>query len=770
MNHNVRTIQIRDRLIGPGHPCYIIAEVGINHNGQLELAKQLADAARRAGADAVKFQKRNLKNVYRRQILETPQQAEQGLQYLLPILTEFELSDEEFWQLRDYCQKIGIEFLCTAFDEESLSCLEMMGVPAHKVASPDMTNFLFLERVLQTHKPFLLSTGMSTEEEIRRTIHFLNERNANYALFHCLSCYPAPPDEINLRFMQTLQNWSGRPVGYSGHETGIWVSIAAVGMGAQLLERHITMDRTMRGPDHAASLEPHEFAELVRAVREVESALGVEHRWLTRGEMLNRRNLAKSLVARTDLPAGTRITRDMVAAKSPGLGLSPQGLNELVGKVLTRAMRCDEPFTEKDVGAEEAGEKWSPESVDIGMPWGIIVRFSDMANIIEKFGTLGMSTLEFHLSDRDLDAGMRNFPIGEYPFELCVHAPEYCFDHLIDLCSDDEAQYELSIQRIQQTIDLTRGLAKYFVKTSSRGPKLVFHVGGMARSSGPYDLNAAVERLLRAIRRLDYDGVDLLLENLPPYPWYFGGRWYGYVLTDAQTTVQVCEESGLGLCFDTSHAMLQCNREKSSMAEFTKAVAPYVRHIHFSDGAGVSGEGLQIGEGQINFIEIMPILVGSGADGVPEIWMGHHRQGYGFYVALRRLHEIVWAVRAMQKAVSPEKRSNLQDMIVPLDAQVIDALRCVDRNGMGVVFVVGPDGTLKGLATDGDIRRGLMRGAGLSSPIQDVMNTNFVFAYETTPRGDVRKELSSQFRVVPIVNAMRELTDFVSIWDGVGNP
>src|ERR1041385_7040824 len=195
----------------------------------------------------------------------------------------------------------------------------------------------------------LLSTGMSTEEEVRRTLAFLEQCDADYALFHCVSTYPAAPEEINLRFMERLREWSGRPVGYSGHDTGTAVSLAAVAMGARLLERHLTLDRTMRGPDHKASLEPAQFAEQVRAIRDVEASLGVPHRWITRGETLNRRVLGKSLVAAVDIPAGTESSRDMLTSKSPGLGLSPQFIDRLIGRRLARAVVRDEAFRHSDI-------------------------------------------------------------------------------------------------------------------------------------------------------------------------------------------------------------------------------------------------------------------------------------------------------------------------------------------------------------------------------------------------------------------------------------
>ena len=757
-------IRVGNRWIGPDEPCYIIAEVGLNHNGDLTLAKRLVDAAVEACADAVKFQKRKLSEVYQQAILDHPRAGEQGLQYIVPLLIEFELSDEEFRELSDYCGKRRITFLCTPWDRASVAFLEGLGVPAYKIGSPDMTNFPLIEYVAATGKPLLVSTGMSSEDEIRRTLAFLAERRVEFGVFHCVSTYPVAAEDVNLRFMQELREWCGSPVGYSGHDSGTAISLAAVAMGACMLERHITLDRTMRGPDHLASLEPAGFAELVRGVREVEAGLGVAHRWMTRGELLNRRVLAKSLVAAVALPSGTVITRDMVTSKSPGLGLSPQVIDQLIGRRLERSLRRDEAFVEADLRDGVGRRTLAP--IDLGIPWGIIARFTDVEGLLRHFADGGMTLLEFHVSDRDLDAGMAAFRPARYPFDLVVHAPEYRHDRLIDLCTADAEQRRSSIKRIQDTIDLARQLAPWFEGVSRPGPKVVVHVGGMSPDSGAYyDAQAACGRLLDSLRQLDTAGVDLLLENLPPFPWYFGGRWFGHVLTDAATTAKMCTASGLGLCFDTSHAALECHRNGTNLMDFARHVLQHVRHLHLSDAAGVSGEGLQIGEGQINFVELMPVLAQAGAGCVPEVWMGHHDEGAGFQTALERLSESVWAARALARAVKPAVLAQLEGLVVRASATVRVTLQTIDANKLGIAFVVNGQGVLEGVVTDGDIRRGLMRGKNLELPITEVMTRDYAFAPDSMSSEDVRARLSTRIRVIPILDAAHRLVDFASIYE-----
>ncbi len=759
-----RHLTIGGRRIGPNEPCYVIAEIGVNHNGDLGIAKRLVDAAVEAGADAVKFQKRKLTETYRREILDQPRHGEQGLQYLVPLLIEFELPDDAFRDLHAYCVARGVTFMCTPWDRASVDFLETMNLDGYKIGSPDMTNFPLIEHVAATGKPLLVSTGMSTEDEIRRTLAFLEALHAEYALFHCVSTYPAAPEEVNLRFMLTLREWSGRPVGYSGHDTGTAISLAAVAMGARLLERHVTLDRTMRGPDHKASLEPAEFAEQVRAVREVELSLGAPNRWMTRGEMLNRRALAKSLVAARVIPAGTPITRAMVTSKSPGLGLSPQLVDQLVGRSLLRDVAADEMFLPHDIVDARATPR-ETRPVDTGAPWGVVARFLDLAPLEARFAPLGMRFVEFHVSDRDLDAGAAAYAAGDKPYGLVVHAPEYAHETLIDLCAAADAQRSLSVARIQKTIDLTRAMAPHFHLDTAlfpRGPKIVMHVGGMSRKPGGYDSPAATRRLLAALRELDTEGVDLLLENLPPYPWYFGGRWFGHVLCDAASTVNLCQESGLGLCFDVSHATLECARSGAILVEFAQVVAPWVRHLHVSDGAGTSGEGLQIGEGNVNFVDVLPPLMAGGCTMVPEIWMGHHDTGEGFRVALDHLTDIHWAGDALRRPSERRARADLAALTVPDGATIFAALRAMDANRMGIVFIVDQDRRVVGVLTDGDVRHAFVRGFGLHALVRDVMTRDFSAGVVGMRPSELEAKLPGRTRVMPIVDADRRLIDYAS--------
>ena len=757
-------MMIGGRVIGGDAHCFVIAEIGINHNGSRDQACALIDAAIAAGADAVKFQKRDLHEAYRAAILEEPRLAEQGLQYLVPVLRATELSDDDFRAVRRHAALRGIPFICTPWDIASVEFLAELDLAAWKVGSPDLTNIPLIERIVAMGRPMILSTGMSSEDEIRRTLALLEASGADYAVLHCVSTYPAAPDEINLRFLETLREWCGRPVGYSGHETGITISLAAVARGACILERHLTLDRSQKGPDHKASLEPAEFGALVRGVREVELALGSRRRWMTRGELLNRRLLAKSLVAARPLAAGTRLSRADIVSKGPGLGLSPQDLDRLVGRTLLRPVSADAPFEASDV--QDITDVASAGEVDVGAPWGIVGRFTDAAPLVARFAPLGMRFVEFHLSDRDLAAGP---PAGDEraPYGLVIHAPEYRGDALIDLCTADADARASSIAAIQRVIDLARLLAPKFTLDPAlfpRGPKVVVHAGGMAMAGAAYDAADATVRLVEAVRALDASGVELLLENLPPQPWYFGGRWVGHVMCDVDSVGRACRDAGVGLCFDTSHAALACAQTGEELGAFANALRPFIRHLHVADAAGLSGEGLQIGDGEVNFVDLLPRLVDPGVTLVPEIWMGHHGIGEGFRVALQRLSHLHWARDVMARKTDPAARGDLASLTLRDTATVFGALRVIDANRMGIAFVVDAAHSVVGVVTDGDLRHAFVRGLGFHSPVADIMTRDFVFGTPKMTREEIRARLPGRTRVMPILDSERRLVDVANLW------
>ncbi len=267
-----REIQIGNKLVGDGHPTYVIAEIGINHNGRVEIAKELIKTAADAGVDAVKFQKRTpelcVPDHQKDQMRDTPWGYITYLDYRYKV----EFGQEEFEQIDAYCKALGIDWFASSWDLESLAFIDAFNPPAHKIASALLTDHELLRAAKATGKPVILSTGMSTMAEIRSGVDILGEDNL--IICHTTSSYPCPPEELNLKMIQTLKENFNSPIGYSGHEVGLVTSVIAVGLGANLVERHVTLDRAMWGSDQAASVEPQGVRTLVKYIRVTEKALG----------------------------------------------------------------------------------------------------------------------------------------------------------------------------------------------------------------------------------------------------------------------------------------------------------------------------------------------------------------------------------------------------------------------------------------------------------------------------------------------------------------
>lgn len=289
------TVTIASRRIGDDSPVYVIGEIGLNHNGDVDLALRLIDVAADAGADAVKFQKRTPEIATPEHMRDTLRETPWGTMTYLEYRHRVEFDAEQYAQIGAYAAARGLDWFASPWDSPSVDVLESLDVVAHKIASASVTDLALLERVTQTGKPVILSTGMSTLDEIDRAVATLG--TDRLVLLHATSTYPMPAEEANLRTIATLRDrYSGVPIGYSGHERGLQISLAAVALGARVVERHITLDRTMWGSDHAASLEPQGFEHLVRDIRIIETALGDGVKRVFPGELAPKAKLRRVLV------------------------------------------------------------------------------------------------------------------------------------------------------------------------------------------------------------------------------------------------------------------------------------------------------------------------------------------------------------------------------------------------------------------------------------------------------------------------------------------
>lgn len=346
-------VKIGSQRVGDGQPCFIIAEAGVNHNGDIAIAERLIDEAARAGANAVKFQafitEELITDAAPKAHYQVETTGEAGSQR--EMLKALELTAEQHAHLKAYCERADVMYLCTPYDYGSADMLARLGVTAYKIASTDTSNIPFLRYLGAKGIPAILSTGMSTLGEVEEAVAALEAGGAggSIVILQCTSEYPAPIDEVNLRGIATLRQAFGYPVGFSDHTQGTAVSAWAVALGACVVEKHFTLDRDLPGPDHRASIEPDELRQLVEAVRSLERALGDGVKRPSPSEQRNKAFMQKSLVARRDIPQGALITAADLTCKRPATGLPPRDFDRVTGRRAARALRAGQILTLGDV-------------------------------------------------------------------------------------------------------------------------------------------------------------------------------------------------------------------------------------------------------------------------------------------------------------------------------------------------------------------------------------------------------------------------------------
>lgn len=626
-------VSIGSKCVGSFYPTYVIAEIGLNHDGNIKIAKELIDVASECGVDAVKFQKRTLEEIYTAEVLEDPNTHEEGFRYLIPILAQCELSKDELRELKAYAEQKNLEFLCTPFDERSVDLLEDLGLVAYKVASGDFNNLPLIDKLIGTNKPLIFSTGMSPLQEIDFVGQYISKFDVAMILLHCVSAYPTPVEDSCLRMIKFLNERYGVPAGLSSHEIGIDVTLAGVAAGASLVERHITFDKRAEGPDHAASLEPCQLKQLVNGIRTIDKAMGGLNKTISRVVVRNRETLGKSLVAARKISTGETITRSMVCTKGPAKGLPPLRLYDLLGKKLNRSLEPDDLFLSSD--CDVSVDTTPLQKYDTS--WGLKGRYPDLDFYAER---LQPKFIEAHLNDQDLECPFEElYGYRAYPFGIMLHYPTYWHRGVVNLADEDLKKRYLFIDVVQKVIDQARNISEYFEGT----PRVVVHMGGMDIEEKT-DNDRIIELAYDSLTKLDYQGVEFLPENVPPRPWYFSGQWYDNAFSCANEMINLCKEFNLEMCFDLSHAKLHCNVFGDDYLEYCKAVAPYTAHLHVSDAYGIDGEGVQIGEGEIDFEKVFSVLDEYGNLGkmtwVPEIWQGHNNNYAGFLLALERLGSV----------------------------------------------------------------------------------------------------------------------------------
>ena len=634
INRKMKTFKIGEFEVG-GSRVFVIAEIGNNHNGSLKVAKDLVDASIEAGADCVKFQIRNREALYR-QAPGSEGSEDLGVEYIQDRLSKVELTITEHRELRDYCATKNVLYMCTPWDEPSVDVLASMDVPALKLASADLTNPYLIRKAASLGKPLVLSTGMSFESEIEAACQLVKNLGVPFAILHCNSAYPAPEQDIHLSYIYRLKEIHG-VVGYSGHERGTAITIAAVALGAKIVERHITLDRNMEGPDHPASLEPDEFKTLVDGIRQVEQALPWTGpgRHASQGELLNRENLSKSVVTAVAIRRGDVITEKKLRIASPGQGLAPYRLPELLGKVAQRDMRMGDFLYESDLTCVQQSKR----VYTYANYWGVPVRYHDFTKYRDA---IDPDLYEFHLSYRDLSLKPADYLSEVLCKRLVVHAPElFENSELLDLTADDLAYRQRSIENVKRVVNATEQIRRFFPNADSA--LIVANVGGFSMDE-PFPISHRVElyrRYVESCSKVDFGSTELIPQNMAPFPWHFGGQRHQNIFMMPDELVTKAKELNLRYCIDLSHLQMACTHFQLNFQEALVKLLPYAAHLHVADAAGVNGEGVLIGTGDISWPETWKqIAAHPRASFIPEVWQGHKDHGTGFWSALEFLERL----------------------------------------------------------------------------------------------------------------------------------
>ena len=617
---------------------FVIAEIGNNHNGSLALAKRLVDIAKDVGADCVKFQIRDFRSLYR----STPGHASSedlGVEYIKDLLKKVELTLDEHRELRDYVAQTGLLYACTPWEEASVEALRGFNIDAVKAASADLFNPFLIEKMATLGKPIILSTGMSYEHEILRAAEHAKGLGVPFALLHCNSAYPAPDNDIQLEYIPQLCKLHDT-IGYSGHERGIAISLAAVALGALIIERHLTLDRMMEGPDHPASLQPGEIRRLMEGIRQIDVALPVHFasRQPSQGEMLNRENLSKSVVAKHAIAKGSAITREALTVASPGQGIAPYKLVELIGRAAIRDIRQGDFLVEADLlgTVNVYTERKFP------ILWGVPVRYHDFRDYKER---INPDLYEFHHSYRDLGLDPKGYIEPVDCRRLVVHAPElFENSELLDLVSNDLGYRRRSIDNLKRVIETTENLRPFFPKADSA--LILANVGGFSMDA-PVSAGKRREyydRFAEEVSRIDFGSTELIPQNMAPLPWHFGGQRYQNIFMYPDEIVAECKATGHRICLDLSHLSMTCSYFGFDLIEALKKLLPVTVHLHIADAKGMNGEGVGLGDGDIDWSKAWPMIAAvPGIGFIPEIWQGHKNFGEGFWIALTYLANLTQA-------------------------------------------------------------------------------------------------------------------------------
>lgn len=619
---------------------YHIAEIGKNSDGDLGRCEVLLRGVAKAGANAVRFVHFSTSDSVHPQALLPNAQRAWSLKLELPFLSERLFTAEEYRTILGWCAELGLDFVGTPWDIPSYDLLAECGVEHFKINSLNAHNFPLVTRVLKEAARVYLSTGGLGEGQVRKLWAELPVDGRDVVLMHAVTAYPAPVSTINMRALEVLRGIHPQ-VGYSSNDLLDTTGPAAVALGATVFDKHVHLTDSDQ-PAHRASVSVADYAAMIEDTGRFTATLGRTSKQESRGEMANRDVLAKGLVLARDVPEGRTITPDDLALQLPPKGALAEAWPEVVGTTASRHLAKGEYLFTSDVrGQGGRGEEQDPDFLGprglVPGTRGVVVRLKD---IDEMTRGRDFDYVEVHYAASDLE---RPDDFGEYDLDLAVHLPEYASGVLLDLCSYDEALRRYSIDIINRVMDRARGLKKHFLRCAD-DVRFVIHPGALTYPRLLDDPERQYALFADSMNRLDTSGLQILVENMTPYAWFIDGDWspkqgQSNSFMESGAMASFLSENNYSMCLDLCHAKLFCNAAGVELSEYMRTVKPFVRHIHFSDCTGIDGEGVQVGEGEINWAEVCETFADYQFGWTPEIWNGHLDHGRKFVQAHRLLAE-----------------------------------------------------------------------------------------------------------------------------------
>ena len=599
----------------------VIAEIGINHNGQVERARHLIELAADAGVHAVKFQYRNLENTYSNTAREI------GDEILLDEIYKNYLTPAELLALGKHAKGIGLEVGISFFDEADIQDFgsEIVEFDFFKMPSVELMNGSLIDAFLKLERHLYISLGAHSEEEI--DLAFSRLPADGWTALHCISNYPLTLQNARLGYLRHMQQKWGREFGYSSHDDHWEVCLLAMQLGASVIERHITLDPTEEGLDHSSSSTAEDFRKICQFADSMDVLnTGDGPRVPNQGELLNRQNLGRSYFAARDLKSGEALTLSDLVYRSPNIGLNKTNVDDYINKEINhdvdKGASVSASFFHRSLDLPEQTIAFA-RRVGLSLP----VRLHDLKNMQTLFP---IGAFEFHLSYGEI---LSEIDLGgiDVNNRYSIHLPDYVNStQLIDPFSRDEEQKNSSLDILQRTVSLAETLQDLTgTEVPVVGSFSVVH-------NNLEEFHAQYAALLKSYLER---GVTVVPQWLPPIAWYFGGSVRLHAVNDLRDA-ELLQQNDLGFCLDLCHMILGRNYFHFSVEDLLEKLEDQVRHVHIADAAGIDGEGLAVGEGETENLPLFKRAIEYDCLKVIEVWQGHFDNGAGFRQALIKLTEL----------------------------------------------------------------------------------------------------------------------------------